>query len=122
VTSTFKLPYGERDGLLVHVDQVPRGKACNCVCPSCKAPLLARKGQKVSHHLAHARAHACNPETVLHVLGKRLLFNRLERALGNALPVPMEWKCDKCYDQHSGNIIRIADAVRYGQKLCSRMT
>ena len=32
------------DGKLVHVDSVPRGRACNCVCPCCYEPLEARHG------------------------------------------------------------------------------
>lgn len=111
MTPTFRLPFGERGGQLVHIGEVPRGKACDCVCPSCKVPLVARKGQRLSHHFAHAGGQACNPETALHVLGKRLLFNRLEKGLQDGLPVLMEWECDECHTLHSGNIIKIAAGV-----------
>lgn len=40
-------------GELVHVDEVPRGKQCDCVCPNCKEPLVARQGEKNEHGFAH---------------------------------------------------------------------
>lgn len=41
------------DGKLVHVDSVPRGRACNCVCPCCYEPLEARHGGIRVHGFAH---------------------------------------------------------------------
>ena len=38
---------------LVDVHQVPSGKLCGCLCPSCHAPLIARKGNKNVWHFAH---------------------------------------------------------------------
>ncbi len=45
--------YSQLQGRLVDVHQVPSGKRCGCVCPSCKAPLIARKGNKKIWHFAH---------------------------------------------------------------------
>lgn len=61
---------------LVHVDTVPLGDACGCVCPNCNAPLCAKNQGKVKeHHFAHAHGHmecesAC--ETTLHILAKQV--------------------------------------------------
>lgn len=41
------------DGKLVHVDNVPRGLACGCVCPHCHEPLIARHGDVNEHGFAH---------------------------------------------------------------------
>lgn len=38
---------------LVDVHQVLSGKRCGCLCPSCHAPLIARKGNKKIWHFAH---------------------------------------------------------------------
>lgn len=38
---------------LVDVQQVPSGKKCGCICPSCRAPLVARQGSKKVWHFAH---------------------------------------------------------------------
>lgn len=50
------IPFGVRqqDGELVDVADVPRGKKCGCVCPSCKTPLIARHGDVKDWHFAHA--------------------------------------------------------------------
>ena len=38
----------------VDVHDVPRGRKCNCICPSCKTPLTARQGNINAWHFAHA--------------------------------------------------------------------
>lgn len=38
---------------LVDVADVPSGKGCQCVCPSCKIPLIAKKGEVKEWHFAH---------------------------------------------------------------------
>lgn len=39
--------------MLLDVASVPRGRNCNCICPSCKTPLVARQGQVKEWHFAH---------------------------------------------------------------------
>ncbi|WP_288898000.1 hypothetical protein [uncultured Bacteroides sp.] len=41
------------EGKMVHVDSVPRGLQCECVCPYCHEKLLARHGEKREHGFAH---------------------------------------------------------------------
>jgi predicted Zn-ribbon and HTH transcriptional regulator len=38
---------------LVDVADVPSGKGCRCVCPSCNIPLIAKKGKVNEWHFAH---------------------------------------------------------------------
>lgn len=46
--------YAENNkGIMVHVDSVPRGLQCNCICPHCHERLLARHGEKNEHGFAH---------------------------------------------------------------------
>lgn len=49
------VPFGylNSEDRLVDVHQVPSGKRCGCQCPSCHAPLIARKGSKKVWHFAH---------------------------------------------------------------------
>ena len=71
----FKLPYGLKDGQLVHISLVPKGLNCNCVCPGCGHALIARKGEKTIHHFAHAQHGECAKglETALHLSAKEIL-------------------------------------------------
>lgn len=39
---------------LVDVSAVESGKQCNCICPSCRTPLIARQGNIKVWHFAHA--------------------------------------------------------------------
>lgn len=38
---------------LVDINNVESGLACNCICPSCKMTLQARKGNEREHHFSH---------------------------------------------------------------------
>lgn len=50
------IPFGFRlsDQQFVDVSEVKRGRKCNCICPSCKTPLIARQGEVNDWHFAHA--------------------------------------------------------------------
>lgn len=46
----------DANGKIVHIDDVPNGHECNCHCPHCKEPLIARNGTnppKIAHCFAH---------------------------------------------------------------------
>lgn len=61
---------------LVHIDEVPNGLSCNCVCPKCREILIAKNGGKIKeHHFAHQSNADCagGYETVLHLLAKDIL-------------------------------------------------
>ena len=42
------------EGKKVFIDDVPRGKKCNCRCIECNEELIARQGKTNTHHFAHA--------------------------------------------------------------------
>ncbi len=50
------IPFGlsKKDGGFLDVSEVPRGKQCGCVCPSCRTPLIARQGKVREWYFAHA--------------------------------------------------------------------
>ena len=92
-----KLSLGLRDGkpVIIHeLTEKERGRACNCVCPLCKKPLIARLGEKNQWLFAHCGAE-CNivaaQETALHRLGKEIIAETKE-VLFPALRVDMS-KC-----------------------------
>jgi len=55
---------------------VSSGLACDCVCPHCQTPLIAKKGKRNRHHFAHHKKVDCegSAETILHILGKQILL------------------------------------------------
>lgn len=70
------LPYGlGPDGKLVPVSDVPRGLACDCICPGCRRPLVAKQGLIIRHHFAHLADSICTTgfESMVHLLAKELI-------------------------------------------------
>lgn len=54
ISNGFVFSWAENSqGKMVHVDDVPRGLACGCVCPCCHERLLARHGEVKEHGFAH---------------------------------------------------------------------
>lgn len=73
-----------KDGRVVSVNEVERGQACGCTCPSCLRPLIARQGDVRVWHFAHASGADCEggAESALHLAAKAAI----ERAGGITLP------------------------------------
>jgi hypothetical protein len=71
----LKLPYGLRGDELLYIAEVQRGRNCDCVCPACREPLIARKGTSVRHHFAHDKGATCEHgvQTALHMAAKNIL-------------------------------------------------
>lgn len=69
------LKYGLQNGKLVHISKVRKGLDCNCLCPSCKSPLVAKKGSYNVPHFAHYRVSDCKhgTETALHMMAKSIV-------------------------------------------------
>src|SRR5690349_11042424 len=77
----FGLPSGgSPDDQLIHISRVLNGKACACLCPKCRDPLIARQGDRLLHHFAHESGYACSgaAETALHRIAKQCLSGGAE--------------------------------------------
>lgn len=60
--STTLIPFGllTDSNELVDVAEVPNGKKCGCICPSCNTPLVARQGEQNVWHFSHANRKVSN--------------------------------------------------------------
>lgn len=61
---------------LVHVDNVPKGLKCRCLCPNCGAKLYAKNAGTIrEHHFAHEHGAECEGayESSMHLLAKEVL-------------------------------------------------
>lgn len=73
------IPFGLRDGTLIHISEVDRGEDCNCVCPECDMALVAKKGfirkHYFSHHPSTAHPSTCGGgvESALHRYAKQII-------------------------------------------------
>lgn len=75
LSSTMVFAHAE-DRRIVHVDEVPNGGKCGCLCPACKSPLIAKNGgDERAHHFAHdgrVENQYCS-ETALHFAAKQIV-------------------------------------------------
>lgn len=65
-------------GEIVHVDSVPKGKHCKCVCPNCKEELIARHGLERQHGFAH---HSKKRQANLEICYKVILYKLAEQLI-----------------------------------------
>lgn len=81
----LKLPFGLRNGKLVHITDITeeeKGSRCNCICPGCGQNLIARLGKVRSHHFAHSNSECSNAlETALHYFAKEVLEKHMKLTL-----------------------------------------
>lgn len=77
---SLKLTYALKDGVITHISKVESGLACGCVCPACGEKLIAKKGNIVKHHFAHASGESCEygVETALHLAAKEVIASAKE--------------------------------------------
>lgn len=108
----LKLPFAVRGEALVHISEATSGRQSDCLCPGCGEPLIARKGIKLAHHFAHDGGTNCSVETALHMLGKRLIYEGIQRALTGGTAIKLRWKCNQCPDEHEGNLLKRAATVK----------
>jgi competence protein CoiA len=71
-------------GDIVSVEEVERGLACECTCPGCGTPVMAKQGEVRTWHFAHATGTDCpgGAESALHLAAKQLI----EKTGGLELP------------------------------------
>jgi hypothetical protein len=77
----IKLPFGfNQNNEPVHINQVKRGKKCNLVCPACREPLIAVKGNTRQHHFRHEVESECarNPESAIHSVAKKMIAREMK--------------------------------------------
>lgn len=65
----------DNEGRVRSVDEVRRGLGCNCHCPVCSAPVMARQGSQRQWHFAHATGADCHSagESALHLAAKQVI-------------------------------------------------
>lgn len=56
---SLNLTYALKDGVLVHISQVPSGLQCGCKCSGMWRNINSKKGCKVIHHFAHKSTIEC---------------------------------------------------------------
>jgi hypothetical protein len=72
----------DANGKIIHISTAHNGVACSCSCIECGAPLVAKQGEVLEWHFAHAAETGCrgyNPETLLHYRAKHMFAEIAKR-------------------------------------------
>jgi len=80
----IKLPFGlNENNIIVHIADIESGDKCNLVCPSCKSPLIAVKGNKKQHHFRHKNFRECKGglESAIHLAAKQMIMEKKQITL-----------------------------------------
>lgn len=78
----FVFSWAENEnGELVHVDSVPRGKNCGCICPCCREKLGARHGEKNAHGFFHLSYRSQKRGAKLDMCYKVILYKLAEQII-----------------------------------------
>lgn len=112
------LPYAhDINGNLVHIDDAQKGQ--KYTCPNCGAELLLKiskipEGQK--YHRRNHFAHKGNSdnhcsESFLHKLFKEKCAEYIREKISAQEDLFFEWECEKCYEDHKGNLLKKAVEV-----------
>ena len=93
----IKLPCGiNKNGEVVYIDEAKNGLSCECVCPACKQPLVAKNGgKKREHHFAHLNIVECEHgyQSALHYMAKDC-FLEMEELTFIKNGIPVRYKID----------------------------
>lgn len=106
----------DQTGRMRGIDEVEQGLACNCVCPECGSPLVARKGAVRVHHFAHQGARCTTgAETALHRMAKQIVADERRLVLpGQDTPTPYQDAAlpdDMCWPGRRPDVVLWSDSA-----------
>ena len=84
----LKNPFALRNEQIIMIEDVPpeeRGLDCNCICPACREPFIARLGEIKVHHFAHS-GKGCN-ELNAYMMGLYMILDEYIKK-GNPVLLP----------------------------------
>ncbi len=107
--------WASKNGKAVHVSEVERGLACDCVCPSCGGQLIARKGKRRIHHFAHAQKVDCTSlgESALHLACKDVIAEAREMVLPQVIASDGKHLGGGSHSPQGNNIVAASQRVRF---------
>lgn len=106
----------DKFGNLIKANDAEKGN--DFLCPVCRTDLILRKSGKTGKgtkrpHFAHrALTPNCTPETALHYSFKTLLAEKLRQYIESERSLPISWRCQYCYAEHSGNLLKRITKVK----------
>jgi hypothetical protein len=101
------------NGVIIPAKNAKKGLRYFCI--TCNNEMILKKSEKGLRrpHFSHkSLVSNCTAETALHMGFKELLYDKIKVSLDQNKELKMEWKCNLCHDNHSGNLIKKTKDVR----------
>lgn len=125
MVKNIQLPCGVRkDGNVVYIEDAENGLKCDCVCPGCGQPLVAKNnGKKKEHHFAHFRTAECEHgyQSALHYMAKDIFLEMKEFTfVKNGAPVKYridDVVLEKSVDSVVPDILVTCDGKRFAVEI-----
>lgn len=95
---TYALDSPSSGGKLVNIDEVENGSACQCFCPACHEPLIAKNNGEIrEHHFAHKSGTECEHayESMLHLYAKEAIQQEFLSAKKFHITLEQKTYCSK---------------------------
>jgi hypothetical protein len=80
-------------------------------CPLCQTAMIVKKGEQVRHHFAHEHITECDAEGVNRAALRRILAISLREHIALNHPIPTDWLCRYCGNQHQADLLRGSQTV-----------
>ncbi len=106
------LPYAhDKDGIITHIDNARKGQ--KYTCPNCGAELSLRISKIPPGQKYHRRSHFAHKgggdnhcsESYLHQHFKEKCVTFLREQISQNEPLYFHWECEKCNEEHKGNLL-----------------
>lgn len=102
--------------ILVKADSATKAEVF--YCPDCKGVMILRKGQVRIAHFAHKTLTPnCNPETVLHKVGKEKIKETIQLSIKDGGGIQINHSCSECWDIHRYNLLDGVTSVELEKQL-----
>jgi len=102
----------DKNGNTVHINDAVKGVEYHCIDPDCKKEFVLRKSGKTGTgsrrpHYAHIKGSnpTCTRETFLHNTFQLNLLKFLEEQIAEKKPFILNWWCNYCNKNNSGNLL-----------------
>jgi hypothetical protein len=102
----------DSSGYPVPITEAKRGQAYTC--PLCRSQMIPRLGEQIQHHFAHENDTGCTPEAVTRAAVRRWITIQLQSAVEKHQVIRVEWKCSKCGNQHTADLLEGVSQVLEG--------
>jgi hypothetical protein len=111
MSKLIKYALEQSTGKPVYVNDVKKGKACDCFCEKCNSQVEAVQGQRNQWHFRHVKESGCpgSQETAIHRLAKQIIIENFEMAIPDELLMYADANQEQIFQTIRPDIIAVSN-------------